>query len=324
MRLLAAFAAWLPRALITLVAIGLLNFTLIRLAPGDPAAVIAGESGAGDAAFIAKIRSDYGLDQPLPVQMAQYLGRLARLDLGTSYRSNLPVGQLIAQRLPATLLLTGTALVAAIVLGTWLGVLSARRRGRLADLAIGALAMLCYAMPVFWVGLVLVLVFSVGLGWFPAFGMASMIPRQGLAHLLDVAHHLVLPAVTLALLHLAVYVRLGRSSTLEVLGRDFVRTAQAKGLTEGQVLRGHVLRNAVLPTVTMAGLQVGHLVGGAVVIETVFAWPGIGRLAFDALLQRDYAVILGVFFVSSVMVMLANLLTDVVLRLVDPRIGQGA
>lgn len=322
MRLLAAFAAWLPRALLTLAAIGLLNFTLIRLAPGDPAAVIAGESGAADAAFLERIRADYGLDQPLPTQMAAYLGRLARLDLGVSYRSNVPVAQLIGQRLPATLLLTGTALVLAIAAGTALGIAAARRRGGVLDLAIGSFAMLAYAMPVFWVGLLLVLVFSVGLGWFPAFGMASLIPRQGLAAVLDVAHHLVLPAVTLTLLHLAVYVRLARASTLEVLGRDFVRTAQAKGLTEGQVLRGHVLRNALLPTVTMAGLQVGHLVGGAVVIETVFAWPGIGRLAFDALLQRDYAVILGVFFVSSVMVVLANLVTDVVLRLVDPRIGR--
>jgi peptide/nickel transport system permease protein len=320
-RLLAAFAAWLPRALLTLAAIGLLNFTLIRLAPGDPAAVIAGESGAGDAAFIDQIRRDYGLDQPMPVQVANYLGRLARLDLGVSYRSNLPVWQLITQRLPATLLLTGTALLMAIAIGTALGIASARARGGWLDLTIGSVAMLCYAMPVFWVGLVLVLVFSVGLSWFPAFGMASMIPRQGVAHVIDVAHHLVLPAITLALLHLAVYVRLARSSTLEVLHRDFVRTAQAKGLTDGQVMRRHVLRNALLPTVTMAGLQIGHLVGGAVVIETVFAWPGIGRLAFDALLQRDYAVILGVFFVSSVMVVLANLVTDVVLRMVDPRIG---
>jgi len=322
MRLLAAFAAWLPRALLTLAAIGLLNFMLIRLAPGDPAAVIAGESGAADAAFLEKIRADYGLDQPLPVQVAAYLGRLAQLDLGVSYRSNVPVSQLIGQRLPATLLLTGTALVLAIAAGTALGIAAARRRGGVLDVAIGSFAMLAYAMPVFWVGLLLVLVFSVGLGWFPAFGMASLIPRQGFAAVLDVAHHLVLPAVTLTLLHLAVYVRLARASTLEVLGRDFVRTAQAKGLTEGQVLRGHVLRNALLPTVTMAGLQVGHLVGGAVVIETVFAWPGIGRLAFDALLQRDYAVILGVFFVSSVMVVLANLVTDLVLRLIDPRIGR--
>jgi peptide/nickel transport system permease protein len=322
MRLLAALAAWLPRAALTLAAIGLLNFTLIRLAPGDPAAVIAGESGAADAAFIEKIRSDYGLDQPMPVQVANYLGRLARLDLGVSYRSNLPVWQLIAQRLPATLLLTVTALLAAITIGTALGIASARSRGGWLDTAIGSLAMLCYAMPVFWVGLVLVLVFSVGLGWFPAFGMASLIPKQGATHLIDVAHHLVLPALTLSLLHLAVYVRLARSSTLEVLDRDFVRAARAKGLTDGQVMRGHVLRNALLPTITMAGLQIGHLVGGAVVIETVFAWPGIGRLAFDALLQRDYAVILGVFFVCSVMVVLANLFTDLVLRVIDPRIGR--
>lgn len=322
MRLLAGLLAWLPRALLTLAAIGLLNFTLIRLAPGDPAAVIAGESGAADAEFIEAIRRDHGLDQPLPVQAARYLGRLAVLDLGVSYRSNVPVADLILQRLPATLLLTGTALVLAIAAGTALGIAAARWQGRWLDALIGSAAMACYAMPVFWVGLVLVLLFSVTLGWFPSFGMASLIPRQGLWHALDVAHHLVLPVVTLTLLHLAVYVRLGRASTLEVLHRDFVRTARAKGLGEGQVMRGHVLRNALLPTVTMAGMQVGHLVGGAVVIETVFAWPGIGRLAFDALMQRDYAVILGVFFISSIMVVLANLFTDIVLRLVDPRIGR--
>lgn len=322
MRLVAAISAWLPRALLTLAAIGLLNFALIRLAPGDPVAVIAGESGAADAAFLEKIRSDYGLDRPMPVQVATYLGRLATLDLGVSFRSNQAVVGLIAQRLPATLLLTGTALLVAIVVGTALGITAARLRGGWIDVAIGAGAMGCYAMPVFWVGLVLVLVFSVGLGWFPAFGMASLIPKQGLAHALDVAHHLALPAVTLALLYLAVYVRLARASTLEVLDREFVRTARAKGLAEGQVLRRHVLRNALLPVVTMAGLQIGHLVGGAVVIETVFAWPGIGRLAFDALVQRDYTVILGVFFLSSVVVLLANLATDLVLRWVDPRIGR--
>lgn len=322
MRLLAGLLAWLPRAVLTLAAIGLLNFALIRMAPGDPAAVIAGESGAADEAFIEGIRRDHGLDQPLPVQAARHLGRLVVLDLGVSYRSNTPVVEMILQRLPATLLLTGTALVLAIVVGTALGIVSARGHGRWFDMLIGSAAMACYAMPVFWVGLVLVLVFSVALGWFPSFGMASMIPRPGLWHALDVAHHLVLPALTLMLLHLAVYVRLGRASTLEVLHRDFVRTARAKGLGEGQVMRNHVLRNALLPTVTMAGMQVGHLVGGAVVIETVFAWPGIGRLAFDALMQRDYAVILGVFFISSVMVVIANLVTDVILRLIDPRIGR--
>ena len=322
MRIAAAIAAWLPRAILMLAAIGLLNFALIRLAPGDPAVVIAGESGAADAAFIQQIRTAYGLDRPMPVQVLNYLGRLAVLDLGVSYRTHQPVAKMIADRIPATLLLTATALLIAILVGTTLGILSGRSRGGPADLAIGSAAMLCYAMPVFWVGLVLVLIFSVGLGWFPAFGMASLIPKQGAARWLDIAHHLVLPATTLALLHLAVYVRLARASTLEVLDREFVRAARAKGLTEGEVMRRHVLRNALLPTVTMAGLQIGHLFGGAVVVETVFAWPGIGRLAFDALLQRDYTVILGVFFVSSVLVVLANLATDVVLRIVDPRIGR--
>lgn len=321
MRFIAAFSVWLPRAVLTLAAIGLLNFALIRLAPGEPAAVIAGESGAADAAFIEKIRKDYGLDQPMHLQVARYLGRLAMLDLGVSYRSNQPVATMIGERVPATLALTGSAFLLALLLGTTLGVISARARGRWGEALIGSAAMLFYAMPVFWVGLVLVLVFSVGLGWFPAFGMMSLIPKQGGARILDILHHLALPALTLALLHLAVYVRLARASTLEVLGRDFVRTAYSKGLAEVQVMRGHVLRNSLLPTVTMAGLQIGHLVGGAVVVETVFAWPGIGRLAFDALLQRDYAVILGVFFVSSVIVVLANLVTDIALRLVDPRIG---
>lgn len=321
MRLFSAFVAWLPRALLTLAAIGLMNFTLVRLAPGDPAAVIAGESGAADGAFIDKIRADYGLDQPIQVQVVSYLARLARGDLGVSYRSNLPVSQMIAQRLPATLILTGTALIFAIVVGTTLGIASpcTRRMVGSGD-RIVCDALLCDAS--LWVGLLLVLIFSVALGWFPAFGMASLVPKQGLAYLIDVLHHLVLPALTLALLHMAVYVRLARSSSLEVMGRDFIRTALAKGLTDGQVLRGHVFRNAMLPIVTMAGLQLGHLMGGAIVIETVFAWPGIGRLAFDALLQRDYSVILGVFFVSSVMVVLANLVTDLALRVVDPRIGR--
>ncbi|MEN9763167.1 MAG: hypothetical protein RI906_2993 [Pseudomonadota bacterium] len=322
MRLLAPILAWLPRALLTLAAIGLLNFTLIRLAPGDPVSVIAGESGAADPAFIERVRAEYGLDKPLPVQMLTYLGRLASFDLGVSYRGSQPVTTLIGERIPATMILTGSALLVAVLAGTVLGILAARRRGGLLDLSIGSSAMFFYAMPVFWVGMLLVLIFSVGLGWFPAFGMKSLVPRAGAPVWLDMLHHLVLPSLTLALFYLAVYVRLARTSTLEVLNRDFVRTARAKGLTETQVMRGHVLRNALLPIVTMVGLQTGHLLGGAVVVETVFAWPGIGRLAFDALLQRDYTVILGVFFISSVMVVVSNLVTDLVLRVVDPRIGR--
>jgi peptide/nickel transport system permease protein len=324
MRLVGAFATWLPRAVVTLAAIGLLNFALIRLAPGDPAAVLAGEAGAADAEYIAEIRRGYGLDQPMWIQVATYLTRLATFDLGISYRTQRAVKDIVFERVPATVTLTASALLLAIAAGTSLGILAATRAGRWPDTLITSLAMLCYATPVFWVGLLFVLVFSVHLGLFPPFGMTGFVRKSGLAAVLDVAHHLVLPASTLALFYLAVYVRIARAATAEVLGKDFVRTAHAKGLGTKRVLFHHVVRNALLPSVTFAGLQVGQLLGGAVVTESVFAWPGIGRLAFDALMQRDYNVILGVFFVSSVMVVLANLLTDLTVRVVDPRIGRSA
>lgn len=323
MRFAYAFLAWLPRALLVLVAIGLLNFFLIRLAPGDPATVLAGETGASDARFIEDIRARYGLDQPLWWQAATYLRNLATFDLGMSYRMQRDVAGIIFERVPATLLLTSTALALAIIVGTLLGIRAARRAGTWQDVVISAVAMLCYATPVFWVGLLLVLLFSVTLGLLPPFGMSGFIPKSGLAAVADTLHHLVLPVVTLALFYFAVYVRLSRAATLEVLGRDFVRSARAKGLSETQVLYGHVLRNSIVPVVTMAGLQIGQLLGGAVIVESVFAWPGIGRLAFDALMQRDYNLILGIFFVSSIMVVLANLFTDMVVRAVDPRVGRG-
>jgi len=322
MRFAYTFLAWLPRALLVLVAIGLLNFFLIRLAPGDPATVLAGESGASDTRFVEEIRGRYGLDQPLWWQAATYLRNLATFDLGMSYRMQRDVADIITERVPATLLLTSTALTLAIIVGTLLGIRAARRAGTWQDTLIGAVAVLCYATPVFWAGLLLVLLFSVSLGLLPPFGMSGFIRKSGIAAALDVLHHLVLPVVTLALFYFAVYVRLSRASTLEVLGRDFVRSARAKGLSETRVLYGHVLRNSIVPVVTMAGLQIGQLLGGAVIVESVFAWPGIGRLAFDALIQRDYNLILGIFFVSSIMVVLANLLTDMVVRAIDPRVGR--
>lgn len=304
-----------------LAAIGLLNFALIRMAPGDPAAVLAGESGASDEMFVAKIRSDYGLDRPVAEQIVTYLGRLAVLDLGVSYRTQRPVADVILERVGATLLLAVPAMVLAIMAGTALGTIAATKAGSWKDSLITSVAMLCYATPVFWVGLLMVLVFSVALQIFPPFGMASFIRKSGFAGALDTLHHLVMPMLTLALFHMAVYVRVARAATIEVLGRDFIRTARAKGLAPRQVLSRHVLRNAVLPTVTLAGLQIGQLLGGAVIVESVFAWPGIGRLAFDALMQRDYNVILGVFFITSAMVLIANLMTDITLRVIDPRIG---
>lgn len=322
MRFVVALLAWLPRAFLMLAAIGLLNFALIRMAPGDPAAVLAGESGASDEQFIAAIRRDYGLDRPLHEQVFTYLRRLAVLDLGMSYRTQRPVVNVIFERVPATLLLTVPALLLAIIVGTSLGTMAATRAGTWKDTLITSMAMLFYATPVFWVGLLLILLLSVSLEILPPFGMTSFIRKSGLPGIVDVLQHLIMPVLSLALFYMAVYVRVARAATIEVLGRGFVRTAYAKGLSPPQTLRRHVLRNAVLPSVTLAGLQVGQLMGGAVIIESVFAWPGIGRLAFDALMQRDYNVILGVFFVSSAMVVVANLLTDIVLRLIDPRIGR--
>ena len=322
MRFVVALLAWLPRAFLMLAAIGLLNFALIRMAPGDPAAVLAGESGASDEQFIADIRRDYGLDRPLHEQVFTYLRRLAVLDLGMSYRTQRPVANVVFERVPATVLLTAPALLLAIIVGTSLGTIAATRAGTWKDTLITSMAMLFYATPVFWVGLLLILLFSVSLEILPPFGMTSFIKKTGLPGVVDVLHHLIMPVLSLALFYMAVYVRVARAATIEVLGRGFVRTAYAKGLSPPQTLWHHVLRNAVLPSVTLAGLQVGQLMGGAVIIESVFAWPGIGRLAFDALMQRDYNVILGVFFVSSAMVVVANLLTDIALRLIDPRIGR--
>jgi peptide/nickel transport system permease protein len=318
-----AFALqWLVKALVVVLAITVLNFLLVRLSPGDPAVVMAGEAGAGDAEFLAQVRKDFQLDQPLVVQLATYVTKVVTLDLGKSYRSRRPVSEMLFERLPATLLLTGAAYLFALIVGPLLGALAAMRARSPLDSILMAAALVFYATPIFWVGLLMILVFSVNLGWLPPFGMQSMIPVSGAwAQTVDVLRHLVLPAVTLGLFYVAVYVRLTRASMLETAALDYVKTARAKGLPEWRVATAHILRTALIPIVTFAGLQAGHLVGGAIVVETVFAWPGIGRLAFDALFQRDYNVLLGVFLLSALMVVFFNMLTDIAVRHADPRIG---
>ncbi|GAB5469177.1 MAG: ABC transporter permease [Rhodospirillales bacterium] len=309
------------KALLVLIAIAVLNFVLIHLAPGDPAAVMAGEAGAADEIFIQQLREKFGLDLPYHVQLGRYLAGILQFDLGFSYRQEMPVATLILDRLPATLLLTGTAFVISILLGVLLGALAAVRVGRWADSVITTLALIFYATPLFWIALMAILLFSVQLGWLPAYGIETVGANYtGWAKVLDIAQHLVLPAATLGLFFMAVYARMTRASMLETAGQDFVKTARAKGLAEGPILRRHILRNAILPVVTLAGLQAGQIVGGAVLTETVFAWPGIGRLMFDALLQRDYNLLLGVFLVSSALVLIFNLITDLLYLVVDPRI----
>jgi len=311
----------LLKAAFVVLGVVVFNFLLIHLAPGDPATVIAGESGAGDAQFLAQLRQQFGLDQPLYVQLWLYVKGVLTFNMGFSYRNNLPVSELILDRLPATLLLSASAFVFSLLLGIFLGVMAAVRRGKLADSLIMSGALLFYATPLFWVSLMAMLVFSIRLDWLPPFGMETIGGGlTGSARAWDVAQHMVLPVVTLGLFFTAIYTRLTRASMLEVASLDFVKTARAKGVPAGQITRRHVLRNAMLPVFTFAGIQAGQILGGAVLTETVFAWPGIGRLMFDALIQRDYPVLLGVFLVTSVLVVLVNLLTDVFYRFVDPRI----
>lgn len=322
---MAAIASFLGRRLIKsvfiLFAIVVINFLLVRAAPGDPAMVMAGEAGAADQQYVEQLREQFGLDRPLYEQLGIYLADVATGDLGFSYRQQRPVWDLIADRLPPTLILTGCAFVLALAAGILLGTLAAMNVGRWSDSAITVLALLSYATPIYWVGLMLILLFSVQLGWLPAFGYETVgAGYEGWDRAVDIGTHLILPVVTLGLFYMAVYARLTRASILEVRDMDFVKTARAKGLTETRIVFRHVLRNAILPVITFAGIQAGQLIGGSILVETVFAWPGIGRLAFDAVLQRDYQVLLGIFFVTSVMVIVFNIITDLVYSLVDPRI----
>ncbi len=318
---LAFLARRMMKAFLVVVGVVIMAFFIVRLAPGDPAMVIAGQSGAADAKFMEQLRAQFGLDRSLAEQLFIYLRGVATLDLGVSHRVQRTVASLIGERLFATLLLTGTAFLFALAAGISLGVMAARRVGTVADSAITVLALTCYATPIFWMGLIFILVFAVWLEWLPALGMFTIGGNLGgVAHLVDVLRHLLLPALTLGLFYMALYARLTRASMLEISTQDFVRTARAKGMKEGPILRRHVLRNAVLPVIGFAGVQAGQIVGGSILIETVFSWPGVGRLAFEALLARDYNLMLGVFIVTSTMAVAINLLTDIVYALVDPRI----
>ncbi|MFB9267964.1 ABC transporter permease [Bradyrhizobium erythrophlei] len=302
-------------------AIVVVNFLLIHAAPGDPASALAGQSGQADEQFMEQLRSQFGLDKPLPVQLWIYLKHVLTLDLGISHRLQRPVLALILERLPATLLLTGSAFTFALLGGIALGVCASRRPGGIVDSLIAAVSLVFYATPLFWVAILLVIVFGMWLEWLPTFGLMTVGVRlQGIDLAIDVIRHAILPVVTLALYYSAVYVRLTRSSMMEVATQPFVRTALAKGASDARVTWVHVLRNALLPVITIAGIQVGHLVGGSVLVETVFAWPGIGSLAFDALLSRDYELLLGIFLCTSVLVLVVNLLTDLLYLAVDPRV----
>jgi peptide/nickel transport system permease protein len=311
----------LALAIPTILTIVVLNFALVHLAPGDAADVLAGEAGSATPQYMAQLRHNFGLDQPLYVQLLVYLKQVLTLDLGYSFRHGMSVSELIVSRLGPTLLLMLTVLVLSVGLGVLLGAIAARNLNRWRDNVISLLAVLACATPVFWAGLMLIVLFSVKLGWFPTSGMEEVAAfKEGWARVVDIAHHLVLPAVTLTLFYLALYARLMRASVLDQYAMDYVTTARAKGLTERQIARRHVLRNAALPIITMAGVQVGALLGGAVVVETVFAWPGLGFLAYESLFARDINLLLGIFFISGCLVVVVNLAVDLLYSLLDPRI----
>ena len=314
----------LVKTVLVAIAVVLLSFFLIRLAPGDVATVMAGQAGYADEAFMKSLRAEYGLDQPLPVQLWKYVDQVAHGDLGVSYVRSQPVLSIILERLPNTLLLDAFALLVAAAGGIWLGGVAARKPGSAMDNLTTVLAMFFYSVPQFWLGMMMMLVFAVWLNWLPPFGIETMgADYTGLARLGDVGLHILLPGMTLAFYFMASYARLTRTAMIEVADQDFVKTARAKGIREGQVARRHILRNALIPLITYAGLQASILVGGNVLVENVFSWPGVGTLAYEAVSSRDNPLLLGIFIVTAVLVSLFNLVTDIAYSIADPRVELG-
>jgi len=314
----------------------LVVFVISRLTPGDPAVVMLGEKATPEA--VAQLREALGLNNPLPVQFGRYLSRAVRGGFGRSIQSNERVVIDLGTRFPATMELTFAAMLIASTVGVLTGVLAAARRNSWFDGVSMFIALFGFSMPIFWLGIMLILLFAWLLGWFPISGRLDLtvdLARVTNFYLLDAAltrnwaalgnalRHLVLPAVTLSTVPLAIIARMTRSSLLEVLRQDYVRTARAKGLTERRVVFGHALRNAAIPVITVIGLNVGSLLGGAILTETIFAWPGIGRMVVDAIFARDYPVVQGAVLVIAVVFVVVNLLVDLSYAALDPRIRYG-
>jgi len=305
-----------------ILALIVINFLLIHLAPGDPAHILAGQSG--DEKYYEFIRAKFGLDQPLVKQLWIYLSSLLRGDFGYSLGYQQPVINVIAGRVPATLLLMLSAVSLSSIGGVVLGVEAARRENSFRDRAVNTFALLGFSVPSFSVGHLLLIVFALKLGLFPAQNMTSSNRElAGLDYTLDVFSHLVLPALTLSIVYLAQVMRLTRTAMLNVLGENYITAARAKGLGERRVVYGHALRNALLPIVTVVGSDFGMLLSGAVLVETVFAWPGMGRLMIDSLAMRDYPVLMGLFLMVSITVIVINFITDLAYSVLDPRISYG-
>lgn len=310
----------LSQAVVVMLVVVFGNYLLLQLAPGDLVDILAGSTDL-NAEQMADLRARYGLDQPMVVQLARYAANLAQFDLGYSPRNAAPVAQIILERMPVTVALVALSVAISLSLGTLIGGIAARSAGSVVDTVLSTLALLLYATPSFIIAILMILIFSVNLQWLPIAGLTSVgHDLTGFAKLKDVAAHLVLPVAALSTFYTAIYARLGRAAMLEILTQDYIRMARAKGASEAAVLWRHALRNAMLPLVTMAGLQVSSLLGGAVLIETVFGLPGLGRTAFDAVMERDTNLLLGVLFVSSLGVVCVNLIVDMLYLVIDPRV----
>ena len=305
----------LGQSLVLLVLVSIVGFAVMNLAPGGPLSQFALTPGMSQE-DLARVATQMGLDRPLPVQYLDWFSRLFLGDWGSSFRDGRPVLEVIGRHLFATLLLMGSSTVISVGLGTLVGVMGAVRRYSLFDYGATVLAMVALSVPTFWFGLVAIYVFALELAWLPAGNMYTI----GDGSFLDYAEHLVLPSVVLALVNVAIWSRYMRSAMLDVIEQDFVRTARAKGLPRRRVLLRHVMRNALIPMITLAGIQLPTLLSGALVTETVFTWPGMGRLFLDSLGYQDYPVVMGLLMFTAILVLLANLAADLLVAVADPRV----
>lgn len=297
------------------------TFLLLQLAPGDTVDALVADMGGADAQYIERMREEYGLDEPVLVQLGRYMIKLAQFDFGWSFIYEQPVSVVLFERLQTTLLLMVSSLCFAFSLGVVLGAIAARFANTLVDNTISTLGLLFYATPSFFLGLMMIVVFVVKLNWLPVGGIETIAAfYTGWERVLDIARHLVMPVTSLSLIYLALYLRLMRASVLEVIDLDYVRTARAKGVNEWRVLSGHVMRNALLPVVTLVALQFSTLLGGSVVVETIFSLPGLGKLAYESVIQRDFNTLLGIIFLCAIVVVVVNFITDLVYAKLDARI----
>lgn len=311
----------LIQAIPLLLVISVLTFAIIEIAPGDASQMYINPERGADPEYLAQVRASLGLDQPVYLRYFSWLTTTLSGDFGFSLRTRRPVVQEVGDRLPNTLLLSGTALVLSFVIAVPIGVISAVKRYTWVDYLLSTLALVGISVPIFWAALLLLQIFAIQLGWFPASGMVSVRDSfTGARAALDVLHHLILPAIVLSLAQVASWSRYQRSALLDVLDQDYIRTAQGKGLPQRRIMIVHALRNALIPMITLVGISIPSVITGAYITETIFSWPGIGRLGVTAVSGRDYPVIMAVTMLSALLIVFGNLLADIAYAWADPRI----